>query len=151
MNICVTWPWWVNTLRPGQNGRHFPDDIFKCIISPKSPEGMSVIFESDYVNIAGISKFKLDHVRIDSIPEWWQARAFLMSFCEKSHSHKNFQWIIEESGQLSLQTNLMHLLSTQVLRCIYCINHELGLGSFSKVVATFNHMGGSFNLFSLLH
>ena len=22
---------WVNTLRPTQNGRHFPDDIFKCI------------------------------------------------------------------------------------------------------------------------
>ena len=24
-------PWRVNTLRPGQNERHFPDDIFKCI------------------------------------------------------------------------------------------------------------------------
>ena len=23
--------YFVNTLRPGQNGRHFPDDIFKCI------------------------------------------------------------------------------------------------------------------------
>ena len=23
--------WLLNTLRPGQNGRHFPDDIFKCI------------------------------------------------------------------------------------------------------------------------
>ena len=22
---------WINTLRPSQNGRHFPDDIFKCI------------------------------------------------------------------------------------------------------------------------
>ena len=22
---------WFNTLRPRQNGRHFPDDIFKCI------------------------------------------------------------------------------------------------------------------------
>ena len=22
---------WVNTLRPRQNGRHFPDDIFQCI------------------------------------------------------------------------------------------------------------------------
>ena len=36
----ITWPhqhrgcWWislVNTWRPRQNGRHFPDDIFKCI------------------------------------------------------------------------------------------------------------------------
>ena len=27
----VTRPQWFNTLRPSQNGRHFPDDIFKCI------------------------------------------------------------------------------------------------------------------------
>ena len=27
----VTGPHWVNTLRPRQNGRHFPDDIFKCV------------------------------------------------------------------------------------------------------------------------
>ena len=26
-----TWRIWVNTLRPRQNGRHFPDDIFKWI------------------------------------------------------------------------------------------------------------------------
>ena len=25
------WRRWFNTLRPGQNGRHFPDDIFKSI------------------------------------------------------------------------------------------------------------------------
>ena len=24
--------WWLNTLRPRQNGRHFADDMFKCII-----------------------------------------------------------------------------------------------------------------------
>ena len=28
---CVSGIRWVNTLRPGQNGRHFADDIFKCI------------------------------------------------------------------------------------------------------------------------
>ena len=30
-HICVTRPQWVNTLRPRQNVRPFPDDIFKCI------------------------------------------------------------------------------------------------------------------------
>ena len=35
-NVCKTaailsWPQCVNTLRPRQNGRHFPDDIFKWI------------------------------------------------------------------------------------------------------------------------
>ena len=28
---AITWGRLVNTLRPRQNGRHFPDDIFKCI------------------------------------------------------------------------------------------------------------------------
>ena len=27
----ITRPQWVNTLRPRQKGRHFTDDIFKCI------------------------------------------------------------------------------------------------------------------------
>ena len=31
MHVCVTRPQWVNTLRSRQNGRHFADDIFKCI------------------------------------------------------------------------------------------------------------------------
>ena len=31
MHMCMTWPHCVNTLRPRQNGRHFADDIFKCI------------------------------------------------------------------------------------------------------------------------
>ena len=30
-HICLTRPQWVNTLRPRQNGRHFADDMFKCI------------------------------------------------------------------------------------------------------------------------
>ena len=30
-HICIPQPWWVNTLRQRQNGRHFADDIFKCI------------------------------------------------------------------------------------------------------------------------
>ena len=31
IHICITWPQWVNTLRPRQNGRHFPNDTFKRI------------------------------------------------------------------------------------------------------------------------
>ena len=31
MHICVTQPQWVNTLRPRQDGRHFPDDSLKWI------------------------------------------------------------------------------------------------------------------------
>ena len=28
---CITWPQWVNTLRPRQNCHHFVHNIFKCI------------------------------------------------------------------------------------------------------------------------
>ena len=31
MSIILFRPECVNTLRPRQNGHHFPDDIFKCI------------------------------------------------------------------------------------------------------------------------
>ena len=31
LHICITKPQCVNSLRPRQNGRHFADDIFKCI------------------------------------------------------------------------------------------------------------------------
>ena len=27
----IEWLGTINTLRPRQNGRHFPDDVFKCI------------------------------------------------------------------------------------------------------------------------
>ena len=30
-HICISWGRWYNSLRPRQNGRHFADDIFKCI------------------------------------------------------------------------------------------------------------------------
>ena len=30
-HICVARPQWVNTLRPRQDGHHFPDDILRCI------------------------------------------------------------------------------------------------------------------------
>ena len=30
--MCVTWHRWVNSSPPGQNGCHFSDDNFKCII-----------------------------------------------------------------------------------------------------------------------
>ena len=29
--VCITRPQYVNTLRPRQDGGHFPDDVFKCI------------------------------------------------------------------------------------------------------------------------
>ena len=31
MYVCATGTQSINTLKPRQNSRHFPDDIFKCI------------------------------------------------------------------------------------------------------------------------
>ena len=37
----------VNTLRPGQNGRHFPDDILKCIfLNEKVPISFEISLRS---------------------------------------------------------------------------------------------------------
>ena len=38
----------VNTLRPKQNGRHFPDDIFKCIFLNDSV-GISIKISLNFV------------------------------------------------------------------------------------------------------
>ena len=57
-----------NTLRLRQNGRHFPDDIFKCIF----------LNENDLISIA-ISVYFVPYGPVDyksalvQIMAWWQA------------------------------------------------------------------------------
>ena len=48
---------WVNTLRPRQNVRHFPDDIFKCIF----------LDENEWISIKISLKF-VPKVRINNTP-----------------------------------------------------------------------------------
>ena len=54
----------INTLRPRQNGRHFPDDIFKCIF----------LFENGWIWIKISLKF-VPKVRINNIPALVQIMA----------------------------------------------------------------------------
>ena len=56
-HICVAQPQWINTLRPRQNGRHFPDDIFKGIF----------LNENEWISLKISLKFALK-VRINNIP-----------------------------------------------------------------------------------
>ena len=44
---CFQPYWWLNTLRPRQNVRHFPDDILKCIF----------LNENDWISIKKSLKF----------------------------------------------------------------------------------------------
>ena len=66
MHICVTRPQWVNTLRPRQNGRHFPDDIFKLIF----------LNEIVFISIKISLKF-VPSGRINNIP----ALVHIMAWC----------------------------------------------------------------------
>ena len=57
MAAILSQPQCINTLRPRQNGRHFPSDIFKCIF----------LFENVWIWIKISLKFVLK-VRINNIP-----------------------------------------------------------------------------------
>ena len=55
--MVAQFPGVINTLRPRQNGRHFPDDIFKCIF----------LNESIWISIEISLKF-VPKGRINNIP-----------------------------------------------------------------------------------
>ena len=63
--ICVIRPQWVNTLRPRQTGRHFADDIFKCIL----------LNENAWISLKISLKF-VPGVRINNIPALVQIMAW---------------------------------------------------------------------------
>ena len=52
----VTRPRWVNTLRPLQNGRHFPDDIFKCVFLNEN------VWTSIKISLKFIPKGSIDNI-----------------------------------------------------------------------------------------
>ena len=67
----------INTLRPRQNVRHFPDDIFKCV------------FMNDNVwNLLHISLKFFPRVRINNIPALVQ----IMACADQAASHYLNQW-----------------------------------------------------------
>ena len=49
MHICFSWLSLVNTLRPTQEGRHFPDDIFNCIFLNENVR-ISIIISLKFVS-----------------------------------------------------------------------------------------------------
>ena len=57
MTAILSWPYCVNTLRPRQNGRRFPDNIFKCIS----------LDENVWISLQMSLKF-VPKVRINNIP-----------------------------------------------------------------------------------
>ena len=66
----------VNTLRPGQNGRHFPDNIFKCIFSNENA-WISITFSFKFVpnvRIPAIGSdiwFDADQAASHYLNQWW--------------------------------------------------------------------------------
>ena len=76
---------YLNTLRPRQNGRHFPDDIFKCIF----------LNENAWISIKIPLKF-IPRDRVNSIP----ALAKLMAWCRPGEKP------LSEPMMISLSTHI---------------------------------------------
>ena len=95
------WYWYLNTLRPRQNGRHFPDDIFKCIFlnenvsitikfSLKFPRAKLTIFQHWFGEWLG-AKQATSHYLNQGWTVYWHIYASLSLNelrCIKSESHK---------------------------------------------------------------
>ena len=56
-HICVPRPQWVNILRPGQHGRHFTDDIFKCIFLNEN------VWTSIQISLKLVPKGPIDNIQ----------------------------------------------------------------------------------------
>ena len=103
---CLNWPLdMLNTLRPRQNGRHFTDDIFKCIFLNE--------------NISILTKISLNFVpkgRINNI----QALVQIMAWCWQATNHYlNQWWLVYWRIYALLGLNELTLL---VLRRKYSVN-----------------------------
>ena len=96
---------WLNTLRPRQDGRHFPDDIFRCIF----------LNESIWIAI-NISLSFVPEGPIDNIPTLVQIMAW----------HRSGDKPLSEPMMVSLPTHIC-VTPPQWVKWV-------GVGGFSKVV-----------------
>ena len=105
-HICVTRPQWVNSLKPGQNGLHFPD-IFKC----------SFLNENIEIAIKISPKFA-PKVPIYSIPALVQVMAWLAT----SH-YLNHWWLVYWCLYVSLSLNeLTQLLCSPIVSICFVLS-----------------------------
>ena len=56
VHLAIFGSHWGNTLRPKQNGRHFPDDIFKCIFLNKN------VWNSIKISLKFVSKGPINNI-----------------------------------------------------------------------------------------
>ena len=94
----------VNTLRPGQNGRHFADDIFKCVL----------LNENVWITINKSLKF-VPKGPINNIPELFQIMA----------SHRPGDKPLSEPMLVSLPTHICVTRPQWVHRDMYLGKYNL--------------------------
>ena len=127
----------INTLRPKQNGRHFPDDIFKWIF----------LNENVWISINISLKF-VPRGPINNIPTLVQVMAWRPSGDKP----------LSEPMMVSLPTHMcvtrpQWINNYQINGCLICPvknwsqNHFSQRGSISKLCASFATMFGSFHVF----
>ena len=77
VHVCVTWPQWVNTLRQRTNGRHFADNIFKCIFIN---ENVRILLK---ISLKFVPKVPINN--IPALFSWWLG-------ADQATSHYLNQW-----------------------------------------------------------
>ena len=104
-----------NSLRPRQNGRHFPDDIFKCIF----------LFENAWIWIKISLKF-VPRVRINNIPALFQ----IMAWCRIGDKPLSEPMMVNLLTHIcvtrpqwvkSMYTSALTFITTILLFTIYCV------------------------------
>ena len=110
----------LNTLRPGQNGRHFPDDHLKCIF----------LNENIWISINISLKF-VPRGRINNIPTLVQ----IMAWCrpgDKKLSHYLNQWWLDYR-RIYASLGLNELTTKHSINCKW-------LKWFTHVVLSLTHL-----------
>ena len=92
----------INTLRPGKNGRHFPDDHLKCIF----------LNENIWISINISLKF-VPKGRINNIP----ALVKIMAWCQATSHYLNQWWL--DCWRIYASFGLDELINYIKLRCFF--------------------------------
>ena len=109
---CVLTQWLLNTLRPRQDGRHFPDDICKCIS----------LNENVWISIKISLKF-VPKGPLNNIPALFQ----IMACADQATSHYLNQWWSDYRGMYVSPNELRH--SVKIL-LVWWIFQHCGYGKY---------------------
>ena len=146
--LCRTWlnfsclrPSTINTLKPRQNGRHFPEDIFKCIFLNEN-EIISIKISLKFVskgqinNISSLiqimawrrpgNKPLSEAMMVSLLMHLWVARPqwvkVMKSVGNKAHTYIQSHWMIQANWGRNKMTTSFGMAYVCELICLFSIN-----------------------------